>query len=452
MTGPLARPSLLAATESGDHDRRLRAGYLELHGVLHDRITGLSIYQAHRDELKRRAAGLRLGILTLEFPNFGTLEATHGWEVGDRILGAVASLLGSLKGSELPDNALLAIEATGGSGFLIFLDEGRGSGGPTLAELAEIGERIGARIRKQDDIASWLRSGLLDFNIGHAVVSGSSIARFERRLAHAIGEARAMIFRATDRQQQERVAELRSILRGGTLTTHYQPIVDMEIGAIMGYEALTRGPANTRLEVPEALFSCSDSAQLSEELDGLCRTQAVRNARGVGSSVKLFVNALPEALRSPGFTRDRLEVLLAEIDLEPRNLVLEITERCAIDDLEAFCVELSAIRRQGFLVAIDDVGTGYSSLHSITEIQPEFLKIDISLIKNVHQSLIKQHLVQSLLQVGARIGAQVIAEGIESEEECRTLRALGVRYGQGYYFARPAPPFPALERRGPGMA
>ncbi|MEE9292251.1 MAG: hypothetical protein V3U83_04915, partial [Acidobacteriota bacterium] len=88
MTGPLARPSLLAATESGDHDRRLRAGYLELHGVLHDRITGLSIYQAHRDELKRRAAGLRLGILTLEFPNFGTLEATHGWEVGDRILGA----------------------------------------------------------------------------------------------------------------------------------------------------------------------------------------------------------------------------------------------------------------------------------------------------------------------------------------------------------------------------
>ncbi len=102
--------------------------------------------------------------------------------------------------------------------------------------------------------------------------------------------------------------------------------------------------------------------------------------------------------------------------------------------------------------AIDDVGTGYSSLHSITEIQPDFLKIDISLIKNVHQSLIKQHLVQSLLQVGARIGAQVIAEGIESEEECRTLRALGVRYGQGYYFARPAPPFPALERRGPGMA
>ena len=138
---------------------------------------------------------------------------------------------------------------------------------------------------------------------------------------------------------------------------------------------------------------------------------------------------------------------MAEIDLEPRNLVLEITERCAIDDLEAFCVELSAIRRQGFLVAIDDVGTGYSSLHSITEIQPEFLKIDISLIKNVHQSLIKQHLVQSLLQVGARIGAQVIAEGIESEEECRTLRALGVRYGQGYYFARPAPPFPTLDRR-----
>ncbi|MCZ6695437.1 MAG: bifunctional diguanylate cyclase/phosphodiesterase [Acidobacteria bacterium] len=452
MTEPLARPSLLSIPGVGDHARRLRAGYLELHGVLYDRITGLSVYQAHRDELKRRASGLRLGILTLEFPNFGTLEATHGWEVGDRILASVASLLGSLKGTELPDSALIAIEGTGGSGFLIFFEEGRGPGGPTLAELAEIAERIGARIRERKDLASWLRSGLLDFNLGHAIVSGSSIARFERRIAHAISEARAMTFRATDRQQQERVAELRSILRGGTLTTHYQPIVDMEIGAIMGYEALTRGPANTRLEVPEALFACSDSAQLSGELDVLCRTQAVRNARGVGSSVKLFVNALPEALRSPGSTCDRLEGLLAEIDLEPRNLVLEITERCAIDDLEEFCGELSAIRRQGFLIAIDDVGTGYSSLHSITEIQPEFLKIDISLIKNVHQSLIKQHLVQSLMQVGARIGAQVIAEGIESEEECRTVCALGVRYGQGFYFAHPAPPFPELKHRGPGLA
>jgi len=105
------------------------------------------------------------------------------------------------------------------------------------------------------------------------------------------------------------------------------------------------------------------------------------------------------------------------------------------------------LRRQGFLVAIDDVGTGYSSLQTITEIHPDFIKVDLSLVKNIHRSLLKQELVHSLLQAGSRIGAQVIAEGIETEEERRTLRQCGVRYGQGYFFARPAPPFPGLQPR-----
>jgi EAL domain-containing protein (putative c-di-GMP-specific phosphodiesterase class I) len=226
----------------------------------------------------------------------------------------------------------------------------------------------------------------------------------------------------------------------------------MDHDEIVGYEALTRGPANTFLEVPDALFSCSDRARLSGELDALCRTQAVRNARGFASTLKLFVNALPEALTAPGLAENGLEDLLAEITLEPRNLVLEITERCAIENFDRFCEELAEIRRRGFLVAIDDVGTGYSSLQSISEVQPDFLKIDISLIKNVHQSLIKQHLVESLLQMGSRIGARVIAEGIESEAEYRALRACGVRYGQGFYFARPAPPFPTLTQRRLGTA
>ncbi len=448
MNPPPARRSL-EESPVADPGWRSRAEIPDLRGALHDRITGLSAYQLHVDELRRRSAEGRLGIVTLEFPNFGALETTHGWEIGDRILSRVASILGELKGSELPNNALIALEGVCGSSFLVFISEGRASRAATLDDLAAAGGRIAGRIHSLDEIEGWLKSGALDFSIGYAMVSASSVVRFERRLAQAIREARAMTLRASDRMQREREDELRDILRRATVRTYYQPIVDMELGTIMGYEALTRGPENTRLEVPEALFSCSESAHLSGELDALCRTEAVRNARGFESTHKLFVNALPEALRSPGFSRDRLEVALAEATLEPRNLVLEITERCAIDDLEEFCRELSGIRRRGFLVAIDDVGTGYSSLHSITEVQPDFLKIDISLIKNVHRSLIKQHLVESLLQVGAGIGARVIAEGIESEEEHRALRACGVRYGQGFYFAPPAPAFrPLLGRRG----
>jgi EAL domain-containing protein (putative c-di-GMP-specific phosphodiesterase class I) len=108
---------------------------------------------------------------------------------------------------------------------------------------------------------------------------------------------------------------------------------------------------------------------------------------------------------------------------------------------------LGELRVLGIRLSIDDVGTGYSSLQTITEVEPDFIKIDLSLIKNIHRSLIKQELVHSLLHVAARIGARVIAEGIETEDEYRTLRRCGVRYGQGFWFARPAPPFPGLTPR-----
>jgi len=267
-----------------------------------------------------------------------------------------------------------------------------------------------------------------------------------------IREARGMTVRDADRVRGERTAELRTIMDEGLLTTHYQPIVDMDHDAIMGYEALTRGPANTAFAVPKALFTVSESSHLSGELDDLCRQKALLGARGFDPAKKLFLNALPETLGAPGLIARNLAAVLEEVALQPQNLVLEITERTAIEDFESFGRELERLRRSGFLVAIDDVGTGYSSLQAISEVPADFLKIDISLIKNVHQSLIKQDLVRSLLQVASRTRMRVIAEGIETREECQALRACGVRYGQGFYFGRPGPAFPGLAPGRKGLA
>ncbi|MFQ5876859.1 MAG: EAL domain-containing protein [Acidobacteriota bacterium] len=431
----------------GADAQRLRAGYFRLRSALFDRVTGLSSYCLHIDDLKARARGARLGVLVVEFPGFGRLEAAHGWEAGDRFLSGVASLLDALRGPDLPDRTILALDGACGSTFLLFLPEGPGEQEIREADLGRAAEIVWTRLEAGLEGADWAAPLCAEFSIGYALIGLNSAARFERLVSQGIQEARAMTLRARDRLQGRRSEELREILRGARLRTHYQPIVDMERDAIVGYEALARGPENTRLEVPEALFACSDAARLSGELDALCRSQAVRNARGFDPHMKLFVNVLPEALKADGFQQGGLGALLEQTDLKPRNIVLEITERYAIMDFEAFSRDLGAVRQQGFLVAIDDVGTGYSSLHSISEVQPDFLKVDISLIKNIHQSLIKQHLVHSLLQVGSRIGARVIAEGIESEEEYKALRSCAVRYGQGFYFARPAPAFPTIVRR-----
>jgi EAL domain-containing protein (putative c-di-GMP-specific phosphodiesterase class I) len=441
------RAAEIGLPSSPDEARRLRAIYLRLKSALYDQLTGLCSYHVHLDHLESQARGRRLGVIVLEFPTLAALEAAHGWEVSDRFVAGVASHLAAVRGRDLPGSALITLDGVYGNTFPVFVWEGPAGEDVTGPYLAEAGARLSRLLETRLRTAPWApEPAPVDFSVGHAVVRANPSARFERMVHQAIREARGMTVREADRLQSERTSQLSAILREGRLTTHYQPIVDMEQGAIMGYEALTRGPRDTPFEVPKVLFACSHDARLAAQLDALCRLQALRNARGFDPTKKLFLNSLAETLSVPGFVEQNLQAALEEAALQPRNLVLEITERTAIEDFEAFGHELDGLRRLGFLVAIDDVGTGYASLQAVSEVQADFLKIDISLIKNIHQSLIKQDLVHSLLQVAARTRSRVIAEGIESAEEYRTLRDCGVRYGQGFYFGPPAPAFAPMAR------
>ncbi|OLC54599.1 MAG: hypothetical protein AUH92_03665 [Acidobacteria bacterium 13_1_40CM_4_69_4] len=448
------RPVLDQSLERGaEAARRLRTSFLRLKGALYDPITRLCSYTLHLDELEMQCAGRRLGVIVLEFPSLGSLEQTHGWEVSDRFLLGVASLLEALKSRLFPEGSLISLDGVDGNPLTVFLKQGPLGREVTVADLADASGGLCAHLQTRLTCAAWAPSPPpIDFSVGFALVSPNPAARFERMVHQGIREARGMTLREADRVQRERAAELRAILHEGRLTTFYQPIVDMDRGSIMGYEALTRGPRNTAFEVPKALFSFGDRNHLSSELDALCRRQALRNARGFDPQKKLFLNSLPETLGTPGLVEQNLKAVLEEVGLKPSNLVLEITERTEIPDFQALGRELERLRRLGFLVAIDDVGTGYSSLQTVSELPADFLKIDISLIKDIHRSLIKQDLVQSLLQVASRTRTRVIAEGIETDEEYRALRACGVRLGQGFYFARPAPAFPVLARGGLGTA
>jgi EAL domain-containing protein (putative c-di-GMP-specific phosphodiesterase class I) len=441
------------APQLAEDTRRLRTGFLRLKGALFDPVTALYSYHLLLDQIEMQCAGRPLGVIALEFPAFPALEQTHGWEVSDRFLAGVASHLKALKGRVYPESTLVAVEGVYGNAFTLFLKEGPRGREVAVTDLSDACAGLTAQLETRLAAAPWAPTPpAIDVSVGYALVCPNPASRFERMVRHGIHEARSMTLREADRVQRQRTAELCAIIQEGRLTTHYQPIVDMDLGSIMGYEALTRGPKDTAFEVPKALFTFSEKSRLSGELDALCRRKALLNARGLDPEKKLFLNSLPETLGAPGLIEQSLTAVLEEVALQPHHLVLEITERTAIEDFEAFGRVLERLRRLGFLVAIDDVGTGYSSLQTISEVPADFLKIDMSLIKNIHQSLIKQDLVHSLLQVASRTRTRVIAEGIESAEEVRALRACGVRYGQGFYFARPAPAFPALARGASGSA
>ncbi|GIH97329.1 EAL domain-containing protein [Planobispora siamensis] len=216
----------------------------------------------------------------------------------------------------------------------------------------------------------------------------------------------------------------------------YQPIVDLSTGNIVGVEALARGPAGSPLEFPDALFSAAARAGMMPLLDQLCAARAMEIARDAGEGVPplLFFNAEPAALNQP-YTPDLLAVVLSE---RPYRAVLEFTERALADHPAALLNIAADVQWTGGALALDDVGADPLSLAFLPLIEPEMIKLDMHLLRDPYAP----GTVATAAIVGAhaeRTGAMVLAEGIESEQDVATARALGARWGQGWLFGRPGP-------------
>jgi EAL domain-containing protein (putative c-di-GMP-specific phosphodiesterase class I) len=145
----------------------------------------------------------------------------------------------------------------------------------------------------------------------------------------------------------------------------------------------------------------------------------------------------------PQLRDDTLATLMTRASLPPAQVVLEITERHAIQDFAVARGALEYLRALGFSIAVDDAGSGYCSFQCLAEIRPEWLKLDFSLVRGIETDDVRQQLVKSLVDYSGGLGVGLVAEGIESETELGVLRALGVEYGQGFLFTRPVEPFPA---------
>jgi EAL domain len=159
---------------------------------------------------------------------------------------------------------------------------------------------------------------------------------------------------------------------------------------------------------------------------------------------RLFVNLLPMSFYDTTFIELEAGNLLSAAGLTPANIVFEITERLAIENFSTFRRALASYTAMGFGVAIDDVGTRHANLETVMSLRPHFIKISDVLIRGVSRSPVKREMLRSLGRIAEAVDAVVVSEGIETIEDLACLRDLGLRYGQGYYMARPAAPFPSL--------
>jgi EAL domain-containing protein (putative c-di-GMP-specific phosphodiesterase class I) len=279
--------------------------------------------------------------------------------------------------------------------------------------------------------------GAPELKVGHGLAIYNPLLNTERMIERALEEGLAQAAHQRQADEFRVLGQLEDILLRERVVTSYQAIFWMQERTVMGFEALSRGPRGSGLESADALFGTAEDHNLRVELDRLCRRRALLSSGRIPSNAKLFVNTLPATMRDPQFRGKALIDLLEKAQVPPARIVIEITEHEMIEKYELFRETMSYFTNLNMSFAVDDVGTGYSGLESIAKLSPSFLKIDISLVRDVCSNPVNLEMVKAIIAVGHGIGAKVIAEGIEKDEDNQVLRAIGVDLGQGYHLGRP---------------
>ncbi|NOX10140.1 MAG: GGDEF domain-containing protein [Gammaproteobacteria bacterium] len=231
---------------------------------------------------------------------------------------------------------------------------------------------------------------------------------------------------------------LERIIREQRLTALFQPIVANKAGIIFGYEALIRGPSNTPLHSPVTLFETAVRYGRLVELELLCREVSILQFKNLNLPGKLFLNASPETLFQPNFRPGCTLNTLKKIGLEPERVVIELTEQYPVDNYDVVREALHHYNNMGFEIAIDDLGAGYAGLRMWSELRPDYVKIDRHFMQDIHEDKVKQEFVRSIHNIAIELNCQVIGEGVETAEEYRIIKKMGLEFCQGYYFARPS--------------
>ncbi|HUQ82367.1 MAG TPA: EAL domain-containing protein [Gemmatimonadaceae bacterium] len=407
---------------------------VEYEQMLYDYLTGLPtlpvMIERSRQLIKERG---ELIVLYFNFVRYSKIEEIYGWEKLDAVLETTAQAVREYLEASVLRSSRVMVSFTNDSDFVFFHVPAPGVAAVTDAEItdlvAKLQDHVGGRIETAhgEEIAS-----LFEIYVGRAHVYYNPKVRLQRLIYRGIREAANAAKSVEERERARRVDDLKRSLRERAVYVDLHPILVADTRAVYGYEALARGTLRT-LRSPEIMFDVAAEADLLWELGRLCRSRAIEAMRTrLTHGELLFVNVDPHDFVDPEFSQLDHEVA------EPHRVVIEITERTAIKDYPKFRERLKALRERGYRFAVDDAGSGYAGLGSIANLEPDFIKLDISLINCIDTNFIKQNLVETMVRFANDMGAQVIAEGVERAEEYETVTQLGVHLVQGFFLHRPS--------------
>lgn len=229
------------------------------------------------------------------------------------------------------------------------------------------------------------------------------------------------------------------IVNNESITSHFQPIVDIKSNKIYGYETLARGvKEDGQLMYPNILFEKSKKNDYNFKLDRLCRESALKTAATKKIAQKVFINFIPTSIYDPEFCLNSTVKWANQLEFDPSQIVFEVVETELVKDQKHLKRILQYYREKGFMIALDDVGEGYSSLNMLIELQPDIIKVDRNIIENIDKNDLKQSVYKALYNLAKENNIIVLAEGVETPYELETVKSIGVDLVQGYYFAKPS--------------
>lgn len=299
-------------------------------------------------------------------------------------------------------------------------------------------------------------------------LTSDALARLAHEMAETLSAAemedsRALVmpegteFSINELARMQSLAELVAMVRGewlvdtlreGRLTTHFHPIVEARNpDAVFAYECLLRGMESDGSSIsPGPMFEVASAAGLLFNLDRDARITAIQEAARHGIESNVFINFNPTSIYDPVYCLRSTIEASEKTELRPNQIVFEITESEKVNDTEQLLNIIGFYRDAGFRIALDDLGAGYSSLNLLTELKPDFIKLDMQLVRDVGSDPYKSRIAAKLLDLAGSLEVASVAEGVETPEEWRWLQENGVDYIQGFLFARPGspPPIPRI--------
>jgi diguanylate cyclase (GGDEF)-like protein len=410
--------------------------------ALRDPLTSLGNHRAFHEELDRQVEtslryGMPLGLMLIDLDEFKTVNDTRGHAGGDRVLRGFGALL---------------------SGALRRADRAYRIGGDEFAVILPHTDLDGARVVARRLLAQALQPALRVDDLDSISFSAglSAMPELAENRARLYAQADAAMYAAKRGGRTDVVAyapgldtgfeetdaapaasAVADVIARGLLRPVYQPIVALASRRVLGVEGLIRPVPPAPFTDPGALFTAARAGGRVTALDLACIEAIVSGAVGLPDDQFLTINVSPSTVEAPEFTTGALLGILARHGLPADRVVIELTEHQPIHDVARVRERLGVLQRAGVRVAADDVGAGNAGLRLLAEISFDVIKLDLGLVQGSASSAPTEAVVGSVVALASRMGALVVAEGIEEPAQLDQLLELGIEAGQGYLLGRP---------------